>query len=367
MRSSSSLASLARWCATHRALTVIAWLLATAVVTLAAASFPAREISAVRLPGTESQRVYDLLAEHVPAQNDAADQMVFHARGGTLSAPAARAGMARALARMRQHPRVARVSDPLAAGGRLSPDGRTALAEVTYRGGPLDEGDVAALREIQRAAFSVRTDTLQVEHGGLGGQIVRRSESGSSELVGLGAAAIVLLLTFGSLTAAGMPLLTAVFALAGTLGGITLLSHVVDTPDFAAQLASLIGIGVGIDYALFVVTRYRSELADGRERLDAIAVAADTAGRTVLLAGSTVIVALLGLLLLGLNFLEGVAVGAALAVALTMAGALTLLPALLATVGKRIEPRRRRRARAAGRPSSSEGVLWIRWSRAVQR
>lgn len=367
MRSSSSLALLARWCATHRALTVFGWLLITAAVTLAAASYPAREISSVRLPGTESQRVHDLLSEHFPGQNAASDQMVFHARRGTLRTPAARAGIARALARIREQPGVAHVSDPLAAGGRLSPDGRTGLAEVSYRGGAVDEGDVAALREIQGAAFSVRSNALQVEHGGLGGQIVRRSESGSSELIGLAAAAVVLLLTFGSLMAAGMPLLTAVFALAATLGGITLLSHVVDTPDFAAQLASLIGIGVGIDYALFVVTRYRSEVADGHERLDAIMIAADTAGRTVLLAGSTVIVALLGLLLLGLNFLEGVAVGAALAVATTVAGALTLLPALLAIVGKRIEPRRRRRARAAGRPIAPEGVLWVRWSRAVQR
>ena len=159
------------------------------------------------------------------------------------------------------------------------------------------------------------------------------NSQGPSEFFGIIAAAIVLLITFGSLVAAGLPLIATLLALGTTLGVITLISHLVDTPDFATQLASLIGLGVGIDYALFVVTRYRAEVRAGLNRDDAVETAIDTAGRTVMFAAITVVIALLGLLLLGLSFMQGVALGAATAVLATMFAALTVIPALIGGSG----------------------------------
>ena len=159
------------------------------------------------------------------------------------------------------------------------------------------------------------------------------NSQGPSEFVGILAAAVVLLITFGSLVAAGLPLVATLLALGTTLGVITLLSHVVDTPDFATQLASLIGLGVGIDYSLFVVTRFRAEVRGGRDRDEAIDMAVDTAGRTVMFAAITVVIALLGLLLLGLSFMQGVALGAATAVLATMFAALTIIPSLIGGSG----------------------------------
>ncbi len=165
----------------------------------------------------------------------------------------------------------------------------------------IDAIEAEDFKRVQDAAFKARSSTLQVEHGGQGAEFLRFSEQGqgSSEFIGLFAAFLVLLIMFGSLIAAGIPLLTAGFALGATFGLVPVISQFVDTPDFAGQLAALIGIGVGIDYALIVVTRYRAEHALGADRETALLLAMDTAGRTVFFAGCTVIIALLGLLLLG--------------------------------------------------------------------
>jgi RND superfamily putative drug exporter len=203
------------------------------------------------------------------------------------------------------------------------------------------------------------------------------SQGSSTELFGLLAAAIVLMITFGSAIAAGVPLLSALFALGTTLGLVPVISHIVDTPDFAGQLAALIGLGVGIDYALIVVTRYRAEHARGLERDEALLVALDTAGRTVFFAGLTVIIALLGLLLLGLSFMQGASLASALAVLLVMSAALTLLPAVLSKAGDWIDrwrlplPGRHRRdvraQAAAAATLPGESPAWARWTELVQR
>ena len=206
-------------------------------------------------------------------------------------------------------------------------------------------------------------------------------EQGATEFIGFFAAFFVLLVMFGSLIAAGIPLLTAGFAIGATFGFVPLISHVVDTPDFAGQLAALIGIGVGIDYALIVVTRYRAEHARGLDREAALLLAMDTAGRTVFFAGCTVIIALLGLLLLGLSFLHGAAVASAIAVGLTMLAALTLLPALLSRSGRWIDrlhvplpgqkrrqarPRARRPPRSASRATAPPGGAGPRGCRSAR-
>jgi RND superfamily putative drug exporter len=369
----SRFARVARWCATHRRITVLSWIVVLVATQVAGHAVGQKQISSVRLPGTEAQRAYDLLAAHNPTANGDSDQIVFRARKGTLAEQRARIDAA--LAKVKANPVVAAVTNPLAEGGQLSRDGRIGVASVTYKGS-IDSIKIDQLKAVERAAFSARAPTLEVEHGGPGGEAVRYASSQSpSEGIGVLAAAVVLIITFGSLVAAGIPLLTALFALGSTLGCIYLISHVVDTPDFASQLAALIGLGVGIDYALFVLTRYRSEVRAGRDRLEAIQVASDTAGRTVFFAACTVIIALLGMLLLGLSFLHGVAVGAALAVLLTMIGALTLLPALLMGAGGWIDrlhlriplPGGRRRRAARAERARPEGAGWARWSAGVQR
>src|SRR3954463_5236877 len=331
--SSSRFVRLARLCNRHRWRTFFAWLLALAVVQIIASSVGVKQISNFRLPGTESQRAYDQLAQHFPAAKGDTDQLVFKARTGTLKDAANRARIDAALKKVAAASSVAGVQSPFSPGGQLTKDGRIGVANLTYKKSTNDLKP-ATLEKVENAALTARSPQLQVEHGGPGAEVVRFANSqGPSEFFGIIAAAIVLLITFGSAVAAGLPLLATLLALGTTLGVITLLSHVVDTPDFAAQLASLIGLGVGIDYALFVVTRFRAEVRAGLDRDIAVEMAIDTAGRTVMFAAITVVIALLGLLLLGLSFMHGVALGAAAAVLATMFAALTIIPALIGGAG----------------------------------
>jgi RND superfamily putative drug exporter len=383
---------LARLCNRHRWRTFLCWLLALVVIQVIASSVGTKQISSFRLPGTESQRAYDLLAQHFPAAKGDTDQLVFRARTGTLRDPQLRARIAAALKKVSAQDTVANVTSPFAPGGQLTRDGRIGVASLIYKTSTNDI-QPGPLEDVQNAAFTARSPQLQVEHGGPGAEVVRFSNSqGPSEFIGVLAAAIVLLITFGSAVAAGLPLIATLLALGFTLGVITLLSHVVDTPDFAAQLATLIGLGVGIDYSLFVVTRFRAEVRGGLDRDRAVEMAIDTAGRTVMFAAITVVIALLGLLLLGLSFMHGVALGAAAAVGATMFAALTIIPALIGGSGNfidgvlveldrrgglRLWPSRKRvalpgsawRARHAERRDHrrTAGVGWERWSKAVQR
>ncbi|MDX6676386.1 MAG: hypothetical protein QOE31_438 [Solirubrobacteraceae bacterium] len=360
----------ARWCMTHRWQTFVAWLLAVVAAVSLGQAVGTRDISSFRLPDTESQDAYDLLAAHAPQANGGTDQLVYVARAGTLRDGVARVRMQASLQRVRGDRIVASVSDPLSRGGQLTPDGRIGVATITYKG-EFQEFKAKDFKRVQVAAFSGRGAALQVEHGGQGAEFVRFTEQGSSgEFISLIAAALILLFMFGSLIAAGVPLVSAMLALGTTIGLVPVISQVVDTPDFASQLAALMGIGVGIDYALIVVTRYRAEHGRGLSREDAILRAQDTAGRTVFFAACTVIIALLGLLLLGLSFLHGAAIAAALAVLLTMIAALTVLPAILSRSGDWIDrlrlplPGRRRRAEAA---AATESAAWGRWTELVQR
>src|SRR4051794_31581018 len=391
-RPSSRFVRLARVCNAHRWRTFGVWILALIVLQIAAGAVGTKQISSFRLPGTESQRAYDLLAAHFPAAKGDTDQIVFRARTGTLRDAAVKARIAASLKNVAADGSVANVVSPFAPGGRLTKDGRIGVATLNYTKSTNDI-KTPALEKVEKDAFTARSPQLQVEHGGPGAEVVRFANSqGPSEFVGIVLAAIVLMITFGSLVAAGLPLLATLLALGCTLGVITLLSHVVDTPDFATQLASLIGLGVGIDYALFVVTRFRAEVRAGLDRDEAIEKAIDTAGRTVMFAAITVVIALLGLLLLGLSFMQGVALGAATAVLATMFAALTIIPALIGGSRgfidgvlhefdhrggfrffgmKRRLPLpgrawRERRSQTRER-KAHDGAGWARWSRAVQR
>jgi RND superfamily putative drug exporter len=390
-RQPSRFVRLAHVCNRHRWRTFLVWLLALVVIQVIAASVGVKQISNFRLPGTESQRAYDLLAEHFPAAKGDTDQLVLRARSGTLNDPANKGRIEAALKKVADANSVASVQSPFSEGGQITKDGRLGVATINYEKSTNDiKPDV--LEKVENAAFTARSPQLQVEHGGPGAEVVRFTNSqGPSEFVGVFAAAIVLLITFGSLVAAGLPLIATLLALGTSLGVITLISHVVDTPDFASQLASLIGLGVGIDYALFVVTRYRAEVRAGLDRDEAVEKAIDTAGRTVMFAAITVVIALLGLLLLGLSFMQGVALGAATAVLATMFAALTVIPALIGGSGEFMDgvlheyderggfrfwgtkhrfslPGRAFRARRLARRERkrAEGHAWERWSHAVQ-
>ncbi len=198
-------------------------------------------------------------------------------------------------------------------------------------------------------------DPIQVELGGQAIEATEQAGFGLSTAVGLLAAIVVLLLTFGSVVAMGLPIVTALFGLGTGLGAIALFTHVVDTPNFSSELAAMIGLGVGIDYALFILTRFREAYATPGPTFEnpreSVVQAIDTAGRAVLFAGCTVVIALLGMMLLGVSFLYGVAISASIGVLLVMLASLTLLPALLTTFGARVA-RPSRRARTSRRQDS---------------
>ena len=199
----------------------------------------------------------------------------------------------------------------------------------------------------------------------LGGRMFQEQGGiGPAELIGILAAIVILLVAFGSLLAMGLPILVALFGIGIGLGLVQLLSHTIATPDFATQLASMIGIGVGIDYALFIVTRYRQGLDEGLQPEHAVVRAIDTAGRAVVFAGTTVVISLLGLFLMGVDFVNGMAVGTSVTVAVVMLASITLLPALLGFAGRTID---RFSVRRRKEPKPIEQTMWYRWSRVVQR
>ena len=321
------------------------------------------------LPDSDSQQAVSLLEERFPAQSGDGVQVVLRATDGRLSDPDACGGVESVLGAIAAVGGVAGIESPLdedcsfSRAAVVSDDGTIALATAQLEQRSFEVSD-ETVDELLAAAESAPSDELQVE---LGGDAIRNSQQGdpsTAELVGLSAAIIVLLITFGSVVAMGLPILTAVIALGVALSLVTLLTHLVDTADFSPQLAAMIGLGVGIDYALFVVTRFRSGLRAGLDPDAAVEVAMDTAGRAVLFAGATVCVALLGLFAIGVDFLYGPALAASLTVLVTMAAALTLLPALLSKVGRRID---RLTLPGAKGTSGEEGRLWSRWSAAIQR
>ena len=354
------------FCIAHRRLVIAGWVALLVLAVGAAGSIGSNYQNVFKLPGTESQRATDLLKERFPQASGDSAQIVFHVDEGGLRSGPARERIDQVVSRVGGVPEVASVQSPFApGGGAVSRDGRTAFATVNFTK-PSDQLDKANIQAVQDRAKGFAGDGLQVELGGQPIEIVNQNDPGSTELIGVLAASVVLVMTFGSLVAAGLPLLTALLALGTGLSLVGILSKVMDVADFAPQLAAMIGLGVGIDYALFIVTRYREELGQGRAHADAARVAMGTAGRAVLFAGCTVIIALMGMLLLGISFLYGLAVAASVGVLFTMLAALTLLPALLVAIGPKIDRlsvRRRSKREAA---STSSGA-WARWSDAIAR
>jgi RND superfamily putative drug exporter len=265
------------------------------------------------------------------------------------------------LADVKKQPHVASIGEP-----QVSKDGQ--IGFVTFN---FDEEanklTTSAIKKVVDTAQSHQTSNLQIE---LGGQAIENAnaQGAGGTAPGFLAAAVVLFLVFGSFLAMSLPLLTAALSLGVGTAAIALLSHAISTPQFSSELALLIGLGVGVDYALFIVTRHRQGLLRGLSLEEAAVNAVDTAGRAVLFAGITVCIALLGMFALGVSFLYGVAIAASLVVACTVVAALTLLPALLGFFGMKVLRRRDRRAVADGTfTDTDESPRWGRWARTLER
>jgi RND superfamily putative drug exporter len=397
---------LARWSTTHRKYVVIGWVALLLAVNVLAQSAGTSYSNNFTLPNSDAQRAADLLQHSFASQAGDRDTIAFKVSSGTVSSKAVRARMSAMFAQVAKLPHVSSVISPYAgasAGKSVSANGKIAFATVVFDEKANLLPQSAPERVVQTARAAAQPG-LQVELGGQAIEATEQAGFGLSTGVGLLAAIIVLLLTFGSVVAMGLPIVTALLGLGTGLGAIALFTHVVDTPNFSSELAAMIGLGVGIDYALFILTRFREAygtpgptFGDARE---SVVQAMDTAGRAVLFAGCTVVIALLGMMLLGVDFLYGVAISASIGVLLVMLASLTLLPALLTFAGKRLaRPGRRARRRiaqvqtagqpttvaahpdglpqataaaAATAPASSAtpagvGGAWLRWSEFVQR
>ena len=321
------------------------------------------------LPGAESTQAFDLIKAYMPDQSSDSGTVVWHVPQGTVQDAAVRARMESLLEAVAAAPSVSAVVSPYdqANAAQVSKDGKTAYAKVTFAGKrkALPKADILNLMELVRGASA---PGLQVDIGGDAIDGATEVSLSSSAAIGLGAAALIILLAFGSFFGMLLPLITAGFALGLTLLGIDLLSHGVTINSVSPTMAVVVGLGVGIDYALFIVTRYRQGLKEGMESEEAAVRALNTAGRAVLFAGATVCAALLGLLVLRVDLLNGLAYSTVFAVVLTMAAAVTLLPAMLGFMGARVLSRRERRRFAADGPREAHTHgFWTRLGGYVSR
>ncbi|MEU3088394.1 MMPL family transporter [Streptomyces massasporeus] len=363
------MAALARWCVQRRLLSVLLWLLAFAGIAAGAAVAGTTYSNDYQVPGTESGRATELLHEGFPQLGGDSDTVVWHTTSGSVRAADVEQTMTRTLDRIENLPGVASVTSPYdgPGTGRVSEDGRTAYASVTFddRAEDIAKGEAQAVVD---TAKSAETDGLQVELGGSAVALTESSGGHLAEIVGVIVAAVVLFLAFGSLAASLLPIATALVGVGTAYAGIVLLGHAMTVADFAPMLGMLIGLGVGIDYALFIVTRHRRGLKRGLSVTEAATNAVATTGRAVVFAGATVCIALLGMLILRLSFLNGVAIAASLTVILTVAASVTLLPALLAFIGMRALSRRERRRLAEHGPEPELPTGFAaRWSAFVER
>ncbi|MFE1326840.1 MMPL family transporter [Streptomyces sp. NPDC058741] len=363
------MAALARWCVQRRLVSVLLWLLAFAGMATGAAVAGTTYSNDYQVPGTESGRATDLLHEGFPQLGGDSDTVVWHTASGSVREPGVEQAMSRALDRIEDLPGVSSVTSPYdgPGTGRVSGDGRTAYATVTFdhQAQDIDRSEAQAVVE---TAKSAETDGLRVELGGSAAALTESPEGHVAEIVGVVVAAVVLFLAFGSLAASLLPIATALVGVGTAYAGIVLLGHAMTVADFAPMLGMLIGLGVGIDYALFIVTRHRRGLKRGLSVAEAATNAVQTTGRAVVFAGATVCIALLGMLILRLSFLNGVAVAASLTVVLTVAASVTLLPALLSFIGMRALSRRERRRLAEHGPEPEMPTGFAaRWSAFVER
>ncbi|MEI5103030.1 MMPL family transporter [Streptomyces sp. PmtG] len=356
--------SLGRAAFRHRGRFLLGWLLLIALVGGGMATYGSHLDSEATIPGSQSQQGIDVLEKSLPSSTGVTAQLVFAApEGARVDDPAYRAAIKKTVAAAGKAPQVEKAVDPFVA-SNVSADKRTALAQVLYpiKRDALRDSSVTALEDI---AFEARSSGLEVE---VGGTIYSSAglEVGIGEVIGLAVAVVVLVVTFGSLLAAGLTLLTALIGLVVGLLGLFLVSNIATVSSTAPSLALMVGLAVGIDYALLILSRHRTQLASGMDPEESAARATATAGSAVVFAGLTVIIALCGLTVVGIPFLSVMGLAAAGTVLLAVLVAITLLPALLGCAGARLRPKPGSRAerREHGLADTGRrygGERWARW------
>jgi RND superfamily putative drug exporter len=309
------------------------WLVAAVAVMALQGSAGGEFNDSERVPGVESQHAADVLTDRFPTQGGQSARIVLHTDKGRLDDAGHRATVAEARADLATGAGVAGVTDPFATdAAALSADGQTAYVDVTYA---LDKLTSAQLDDAMAVTDDAGAAGVDVEL--TGALALLAADEPSSELIGVGVAIIVLLVAFGSVVAMGLPIVTALMGIFVGAAGVGVLSAVMDVPEFSLILCAMIGLGVGIDYALFIVTRHRQHLHEGMSVADAAGTAVATAGQAVLFAGTTVVIAILGLFLAGLPAISASGAAVALVVTVSMIAAVTLLPGLLGLAGAKID------------------------------
>ncbi|WP_329591646.1 MMPL family transporter [Streptomyces sp. NBC_01362] len=351
----------------RRRYVALIWVALLALAGFGAASASTATSSSFSIPGTEAQRAFDLLEQRFPggSADGATARVVFKAPDNEeMSDPANKAEVDKVIGELKSgSDQIASVSDPYTAGA-VSKDGSTAYVSVSYKVNSMELTD-GTRDALEDAGHAAQKSGMTVEIGGDALMVI--PETGVTEIIGVAIAAIVLVITFGSLIAAGLPLLTALIGVGIGVSTITALANVLDLGSTTSTLAMMIGLAVGIDYALFIVSRYRAELAEGREREDAAGRAVGTAGSAVVFAGLTVVIALVGLAVVNIPMLSKMGFAAAGTVAIAVLIALTLVPALLGFAGKRVLGRKARKAAGAPDKTEDKPNMGTRWARFVLR
>ncbi|MFD4408865.1 MMPL family transporter [Streptomyces sp. NPDC058467] len=361
---------MARWCYRHRLVVLLLWVGALFGLGFAASTAGTDYANVFSLPNTDSKRAYDLMEKAFPDSAGDTDTVVWKVDGGTVRDQSVETRIQPALDKISRMKGVGGVTSPYSGrqgAAQISFNGRVAYAQITFA----EQANAVPKELVQSVvdtAQNAERSGLQVELGGQAIQRVQEPPTGLAEMVGILAAALVLFLAFGSLFAMLLPIAIALFGVGTGLFSTQLLSHTTDIPDLAPLLATLIGLGVGIDYALFIVTRHRRGILRGMDPQESAVTALNTSGRAVLFAGGTVCIALAGMLVTNLRFLDGVVIGTSLTVIFSVLAAVTLLPALLGLLGTRVLSRRqRRKLEAKGpEPERASGAA-ARWSANVQR
>ncbi|QKW18385.1 MMPL family transporter [Kitasatospora sp. NA04385] len=370
---------LGAWCAGHPVVVIVCWLVVLVGVQVADHAVGGAYSDDFSVPGSQAQDGADVLAAHEPAFGGTSAQVVLH-DGQSLTQ--FQSQVDQAVTSLQHLPHVLSAQDPLPPpgqapqpGGPVSADGRTAYITMRFDSTPATFGD-GYLDQVDAAVQPLRQAGVQVEYGGPLGELARPAPSDRvSELIGFGVAIVVLLLGFGSVIAAGLPLVSALLAVVVGLGLLGLLAALTTFATVAPTLATMIGLGVGIDYALFLLTRHRQNLMDGSAPRTAAGHAVATSGRAVLISGTTVVIALAGLSVSGISFMAKLGLAAGVTVVTAVCGALTLLPALMGVIGRRMDRFTVRTPVAEGgeapeNADAAEGAeatgMWHRYARRVE-
>jgi RND superfamily putative drug exporter len=347
----------------------LAWAVALAVAFGLSAAFGGESTTSSSTPGSDSEQAQRLLSERFPTESG--DTVKVVVRADDVNSAEVRGGVNALLGELGRMPHVTSVEDPYSAKGSITPDGRTLVARVYLDVLNPNDMPIEDTKKLLAAAEAAERDGLTIVLGGRAVQLAETNQS-AAEMIGLIAAAVILLIMFGSVVAAGLPLALAIGGLAVSSSLVGLAAAVVDVPTFAPVIGMSLGIALGIDYALLMVTRFREWRAVGLDSEAATVATLDTAGRAVLVAGCTVMVSMLGLFVVGLPVMNGTAVVTMVATLVVMVAAITLFPALLGYLGPRIDRLRVPLGRRRAAQISADGHLvpaagWTRWSRFVQR